>query len=345
MNTMTGKRVLLIAPRFFGYDLAVRAELQRRGAEVILVSDRPFDSPLLKAATTHARGLMMPLAYASYRRVLQEFVSAPFDLVLVIVGQTVGPRLLRELKRHSPQARFVLYLWDSLENRKSTIGNFGFFDSVLSFDRDDCTRHGLRYRPLFFRDLSTPTSLPGMQRDVSGFPFSLSFIGTIHSDRYSVVSAVSRALPESVRFYRYLYLQAPWVYHAQRLLHPAMRTAQRDEFSFRPLSATDVAIVFRDSFAVLDIEHPRQRGLTMRTFETIGAGKKLVTTNSSVRGHDFYDERNIVLIDRRAPLIPPGFFEEPPVALDSTIRYRYSIAGWLDEVLTYVPEAVSMKKL
>jgi hypothetical protein len=335
MNSLAGKRVLLIAPRFFGYDLAIRDELRGRGSVVELVADRPFDSPLLKAVTTHSRGLMMPLAYANYRRVLFQTPREPFDLVLVIVGQTVGPRLLEELRRQSPRAHFVLYLWDSLANRRSAVRNFRFFDSVLSFDPDDCVRHGLRYRPLFFRDGSEVAggALVDGEEGIGGFLYDLSFVGTIHSDRYAVVSAVSRALPKGVRFHRYLYLQAPWVFHAQRLLHRRMRAARRDEFEFRPLPAVDVARVFRDSFAVLDVEHPRQRGLTMRTFETLGAGKKLITTNEGVRDHDFFDERNILVIDRRAPQIPPDFFWAPAVALPPAVRHRYSIAGWLDDLL------------
>lgn len=333
MKSLTGKRVLLVAPRFFGYDLAIAEELRRRGAEVELVADRPFDSPLLKAATTYARPLMMPLAYARYRRALLEPPCAPFDLVLVVVGQTVGPRLLTDLRRHSPQARFVLYLWDSVENRRSAVANFRHFDTVFSFDPDDCVRYKLRYRPLFFRERSSGTTIAEVKGEIDRFAYDLSFIGTIHSDRYEVVSSVARALPSRVRFHRYLYLQAPWVFHVKRLMNRGMRGARRDEFNFQPLPVADVANVFRDSFAVLDIEHPLQRGLTMRTFETVGAGKKLVTTNAGVRGHDFFDERNMIVIDRHAPYIPADFFETPAVAMEPAVRDRYSIGGWLDDLL------------
>jgi len=335
VSALVGKRVLLLAPRFFGYHLAVRDELRSRGAEVELVADRPFDSPLLKAATTYARAAMMPLAYAHYRRLLLEPKCEPFDLVLVIVGQTVAPRLLMELRRRSPRARFVLYLWDSLENRGSAVRNLPLFDSVLSFDPDDCAQYGLTYRPLFYRDVSADVAVAADGAgDVRSFRHGLSFVGTIHSDRYAVVSAVSRALPVGVQFHRYLYMQAPWVFYAQRLLNRQMRAARRAEFEFLPLLAGDVARVFRESFAVLDVEHPRQRGLTMRTFETLGAGKKLITTNADVRSHDFFEERNILVIDRLAPSIPREFFEAPAVAIKPDIRYRYSIAGWLDAVIS-----------
>jgi hypothetical protein len=120
-------------------------------------------------------------------------------------------------------------------------------------------------------------------------------------------------------------------------MHAGMRRARIDEFEFSPLPAGEVARVLWESFAVLDVEHPRQRGLTMRTFETIGAGKKLITTNTGIRDHDFFDERNILVVDRHAPRIPAGFFEVAGVALAPAVRHRYSIAGWLDDLLADEP--------
>ena len=80
-----------------------------------------------------------------------------------------------------------------------------------------------------------------------------------------------------------------------------------DEFMFATLPISAVNDIFMSSRAVLDVTHPRQCGLTMRTLETLGASKKLVTTNTAVRGYDFYDPTNIAVIDRRSPIIDPDF--------------------------------------
>jgi hypothetical protein len=84
--------------------------------------------------------------------------------------------------------------------------------------------------------------------------------------------------------------------------------------------------------AILDIEHPNQRGLTMRTFETMGAQKKLVTTNALIAEYDFFDTSNICILDRKNPKIPKDFLESPLVPLAPDIYRRYSIEGWLDEI-------------
>lgn len=91
--------------------------------------------------------------------------------------------------------------------------------------------------------------------------------------------------------------------------------------------------VFFDSRTILDIEHPAQTGLTMRTFETLGASKKLVTTNAQVRDYDFFDPSNILVIDRKSPpRIPESFLETAYVPAHADIYSKYSLQGWIKDV-------------
>jgi hypothetical protein len=86
------------------------------------------------------------------------------------------------------------------------------------------------------------------------------------------------------------------------------------------------------SRVILDIQHPAQEGLTMRTIEMIGAGKKLLTTNREVISYDFYDSHNMQYIDRNNPVIDKSFFKTDYRTIDSRIYDKYSIRGWLREV-------------
>ena len=56
----------------------------------------------------------------------------------------------------------------------------------------------------------------------------------------------------------------------------------------------------KDCHAVLDIEHPKQVGLTMRTFEVLASGRKLITTNRSIINHEFYDPLRMCYRQRTA---------------------------------------------
>ena len=81
--------------------------------------------------------------------------------------------------------------------------------------------------------------------------------------------------------------------------------------------------------AVLDIQHPTQRGLTMRTFEALAAQTKLITTNSAIQYYDFYDPENIAIIDRESPVLPDGFLDTPYAPVPKGVTDKYSINNWI----------------
>lgn len=323
---LDGQRVLLIAPRFFGYEVEIAVELERRGAVVDFILDRPFESALMKAMARFARTWIMPIADSHVRTALAGLGTSSYDLVLVINGQTLSRRVVSELRQAHPTARFILYLWDSARNRRSSVAMSDLFDRVLTFDPVDAREHRMSFRPLFYG--------PGYAVTTEAFPdIDLSFIGTIHTDRYAIASRVVRQLPPSRRAWTYFYLQAPWVFRLQRLLNPRFQGARIEEFAFEPLPKQKVQDIFRRSRAVLDIEHPRQSGLTIRTLEAVGARKKIVTTNRGIVDYDFYSPDNILVIDRAEPRLPASFLETPYRPMEQAVYHRYSIAGWLDEVL------------
>lgn len=326
MRQLEGKRVLLVAPRFFGYEAEIRAEIEARGARVDWLPDRPFDSPAMSAATRLLPRLVHPFADRLYQRLLAGWGASYYDYILVINGQTLSHQCLAMLRASFPGANCVLYMWDSMENRRTVVDNLPLFDTTLSFDPQSARQYGMHLRPLFFaRGFERP---PG-----EDFDFHLSFVGTVHSDRYAVLSRLRKSLPVGLCAYWYFYLQAPWVFHAYRFVDPEMRQARRDEFCFLPLAKTELQSVFGRSRAIVDVEHPRQRGLTMRTFETMGAHKKLITTNAQVRDYEFFNPDNVCVVDRAAPRVTADFLVAPFVPLAPQLYRRYSIAGWLDEVL------------
>ena len=327
MIRFEGKRFLFVAPPFFGYYKEIIGEIESRGGIVDWLPDRPLDHPIGKTITRFVPKLASTAADRIYSDLLLDYGASSYDYVLVINGQTLSTMFLKSLRASYPGALFILYMWDSVANRRHIAGNFAFFDRVFSFDPADVDFYGLRLRPLFY----TP-QFSGL-RSCTSFAYDLSLVGTAHSDRYDVVSRLTHSLPPSITTFWYLYLQAPWVFYVYCLLKPGMRRSRLDEFRFATLSMSAVNDIFMSSRVILDIAHPRQRGLTMRTLETLGASKKLVTTNSAVSDYDFYDSTNIAVIDRHSPSIDPDFLRSAYSPLVPSIVSRYSLAGWLDEVL------------
>ena len=327
MIRFEGKRFLFVAPPFFGYYKEIISEIESRGGFVDWLPDRPLDHPIGKTITRFAPKLVSHVADRIYSDLLADYGASSYDYVLVLNGQTLSTKFLKSLRASYPRALFILYIWDSVANRRHVSGNFAFFDRVFSFDPADVDFYGLCLRPLFYTPQFSVSHPHGT------FAYDLSLVGTAHSDRYDVISRLTHSLSPAINTFWYLYLQAPWVFYVYCLLKPSMRSSKPDEFRYATLPISAVNDIFMSSRAILDIAHPRQNGLTMRTLETLGASKKLVTTNAAVREYDFYDPVNIAVIDRSAPFIEPDFFRSAYSPLAPRILSRYSLAGWLDDVL------------
>jgi hypothetical protein len=246
----------------------------------------------------------------------------------VIKGEALTVAAIRRLQKALPDACFTIYFWDSYGNMpKDSFDKVALFDRAFTFDPVDAiSDKRLIYRPLFF--VEEQVNLPAVKQDID-----LLFFGTAHDDRYSILKRIENALPHGIRFAKVLYIPSKGIYYFRRCFDPAFRRARRDEFIFSPLSKQNIMSLVARARAVVDIERVVQTGYTMRSIETIAAGRKIISTNARMAEADFYHENNVAVIDRRNPCVDPGFLESPFVMPQQQIRQRYTLSSWLDDVL------------
>ncbi len=253
-----------------------------------------------------------------------------YDFVVFLNPEAISRKNLELLKKSQPKAIFIMYMWDSLRNKKYTIDILPFFDRKFSFDKGDCANegYGLHFRPLFFID---------SYRDVENIPqklvIDLFFVGTVHSDRYELLMALRKAgekLGKKIEFY--MFFQSKVLFYWHKAVNRSFRKAKQQDFKFLPLPKDKLMEKLSSSKVILDIQHPSQQGLTMRTIEMIGARKKMITTNSHIKEYDFYHPNNICCIDREDIEIDPDFFDSPYVELERELYHKYSIEGWLEDL-------------
>ena len=319
---------LLIGGGFFGYAKEIAATLERRDRKVRWFEDRPAVDNLTKVLVRLAPALVSANAEAYFDSIIEAVRSQPIRDVLVIKGESLSPAAIRRLRHALPQARFTLYFWDSYRNMPAnSVEKVSLFDKAFSFDPLDAAADSrLSYRPLFFLD--EYAHLPQVAHDID-----VLFFGTVHTDRYRVLKRLERVLPANLRFEKVLYFPSTAVYRARRVFAPAFWRARRDEFVFRPLGKGEIQALIGRARIVVDVERSIQAGLTMRTVEMLGAGKKLITTNPQALLADFFDPSNVAVIDRLRPALPAGFLSAPYVVQPAERLQRYSLSGWLDEVL------------
>jgi len=254
--------------------------------------------------------------------------SARVMVSSIIEGEALSIEAIRRLQKALPDARFTIYFWDSYRNMpKDSFQKVALFDRALTFDPlDAVSDNRLTYRPLFF--VEEQVNLPAVEQDID-----LLFFGTAHDDRYSIVKGIERGLPHGVNFAKVLYIPSKGIYYFRRCFDPAFWRAKRDEFIFTPLSKRNIMELVARARAVVDIERVVQTGYTMRSIETIGAGRKIISTNARLAEADFYHENNVAVIDRSKPRVDPGFLESPFVMPKRQVWQRYTLSSWLDDVL------------
>jgi hypothetical protein len=326
----TGKSILLVSPAFFGYETAIKNKLIELGADVSYVDDRPSNNFFTKGIIRVYKKLLDKTISEYYEQVTKDIVDREFDIIFLLNPEAMPLSFLEMCKSRWQNALVVMYMWDSIQNRKNTLDYVPYCDRVLTFDKGDAALHKFDFRPLFYLDLYS-----AIRQEAAPIKYDLCFMGTAHSDRYSIVKSVKEWCDANeLRCYFYLYMQNKTFYYVNKLTKkngdPSI-----EEISFTKRSAAEIVDVVRSSRAVLDIQHFKQTGLTMRTLETVGAGKKLITTNPEVKEYDFYDKDRVMVLDRSNPAesLNLEFFREDDRQVSESVIDGYSIGSWLKDIL------------
>ena len=331
MLPLHGKKILYIGVSTFNYEKEIKAGLERLGADVDYFDERPANDFLTKVfLRLKLKKLIQSKINNYYLSILENIKHIHYDYVFIIKLETIDSVILNKLKHSQQQATFILYLWDSLKNYKGKETLLPYFGRAFSFDSVDTKNYKtLKFLPLFY--------IPSYKRnsDVKETKYDLCFIGTGHTDRYKIVKKITHlASKNNLSTYSFLFLQNKLIFWFRKIFDKEMRQAQLSDFSFSSLNQKQVFDKIMQSKVIIDIEHKGQVGLTMRTIEMIGSKKKLLTTNPAIKGYDFYNENNILVIDRENLKLDLSFLYSPYQDLDKKTYDKYSLDSWLRHIFS-----------
>jgi len=328
--SLKSKSILLISPSFFGYELAIKEKLTQMGAHVTLFDDRPSNSLVSKGLIRIHKKLMEIDTLKYYSKIICLIENQKFDIIFLLNPEALPISFLEMCKVKWSQALYVMYMWDAIRNRKHTLDYVPLCDRVFTFDMDDAITHHLLFKPLFYLDIYS-----SIRQNNHHLKYDVCFLGTLHSDRYAIAKQVKDwCTHHKLSCFFYFFMQSRVLHYFNQFKTKGVM-APMSEVSFEKLTASQILEIVTASKVILDIHHPKQTGLTMRTLETIGAGKKLITTNHKIREYNFYREENITVIDRNNPIreLDLSFFLSSPKEITEQILMNYSIGSWLTDLL------------
>ncbi len=325
-KSLIGKKVLMFAPKYFGYGEAIAEELRTFGCEVDLFDERPSNTAFAK--------IMLRYNIKLYRRKIKQYYMSvmnngkDYDYVFVIKSEALNKEILTAYKEHYKNAEFILYLWDALDNVPNGKQKIEFYDKIFTFDPVDADKFGLKLRPLFFR--KEYAKQPEIKND---YKYEAAFIGTAHTERPYIVNKIKEQCKKMGKeCYSYFFLSHIIVFLYNKILNPVYKNIKKKDIHFKPLSVEEVNEIYSHSKCIIDAEHIAQHGLTMRTIEMVGMQKKLITTNKNIKNYDFYNENNICIIDRNNPVVSKDFLDKEYLPIDESVLKKYSLNYFVQEI-------------
>ena len=284
------KTVLFISPSFFGYEKSINNAIQENGFDVDYFDERPSNNAFMKALVRIQKKGLNFIIEKHYDKIHQSIKNKKYDYFFLIKGEVIPEKFILEFKKNNPSAKLIYYTYDAANNNTShALQMQKYFDACYSIDfRDVESNPNLKLKHLFYgKEFVNDTK--GKAR-----PYEISFVGTLHSNRYSVMK---NTFEQFKNYYLFLYSPAKWWFLYNKMFNNEYKNINWSTISFKKINLEEVSSIFKQSLSVLDIQRFGQAGLTMRTFEVLASGALLITTNKFIKFADFYDENHIIVLE------------------------------------------------
>lgn len=330
MKNFEGKKILFFSAAFFNYEKVIVETLQNSGAHVDYFNERPSNKIIAKGIIRIKRNFYQRKIQNYYQNILIITSGKEYDYMLIIKGEAVPAFFLKQFKIENPKTKLIYYGYDPVSEYPAIPKILKYFDKKLTFDRQDALEFKMQFRPLFYYNQYYK------DEKTAQFEYDVCFIGSAHTDRFLVGEMVEKTAKKlNLKTYFYYFSPSKVVIVIKKLLDKNLKKIDFNKLNYQQLNHDQISDIYQKSKAVLDIQKPFQNGLTMRTFEVLASGRKLITTNEDIVNYPFYNSNNILVIDRKNPKLYKEFFDKPFLSLSEKQLYKTSLNCWLEDVFFY----------
>ena len=233
------------------------------------------------------------------------------DVILTIKGDFIDPKNILEFKKYTKKS--IAFFNDNIYRCPKIIPILPNFDEVYSFEKEDCAKYNLKFITNFIYKESKLNPARIFKYDI----FNISS----KDNRFNIISKIADELSNKGISFKII------IYDKKNKTKNA-----NIEFISEYIQIDHVNQFVNDSKFLLDIHRKEQNGLTFRVFESLGLQKKLITTNPNIAHYDFYNPKNILIIDETNINFDTDFFTSPYEPIPENIYTKYTIENWIETV-------------
>lgn len=235
------------------------------------------------------------------------------DGICVIFDSCTNSFFLKWFKENNPKACHIFYFWNSVAHtawNPQDIQHLGY--QVWTFDPKDAVLYQLHYNPQFYCS-SWYINL----KNTTASSYDISFVGLDSHGRMQNIEKIVEEIGRDIHLTSNLYFVAPRWYLFFK--NPKYKKI----LNFRKMLEEEMK-----GKAILDIIPSSQSGYSLRVFDALCNGKKLITNNLNILNEDFYDKNNIFIIGHDSIDSLPVFLNIPQNPISSSISKRNLNIGY-----------------
>lgn len=340
---MAQKKALLLTTGFMSLHQPLVNELERLGWNVTIINDCLLEGdPKLRSTPLRnfaKRFIRLPKHITWHRRAEQYWANIfptldnHYNLFICLNSFTVSPTILRKIKEITD--RSVLYVWDS-----SAIWNFSeiarHFDAAYTFDLNDAIKHSsLSLLPNYYVAPENPNTHEEK--------YAAIMLGYNRDRRIDFINAlIAQFSRHGIKDFHFKLLPHPLPPFSQRIfkdysLSKRLNDGLLEEFTLeKPVEPQRYMEMMEQSAIIVDDVMPRQSGLTPRFIWALARNKKIITTNAYALQYNFIAPENVLIVNRKSPVITKEFLSAPATGNPQTLE-SLEIKSWMQIIIGELP--------
>ncbi|WP_264537015.1 hypothetical protein [Flavobacterium sp. N1736] len=312
-------KICIISFDFFNFDQNIVLELKRRNIQVDHIDISQFRykySSVFDRITNFFNKLIFKKSIKKIemeKDVLNHLKQKQYDTILVIRPDCFTKQTHLEIKKHTN--KYISYLYDSCTRFPIDylLDGDGVFDEIYSFDLDDCQKFGFNFitNYIYF----DKKEIKEQNQNV--------FIIISVDERLSFLNNLANHLSGKNIPFKFMLIGK----------RKPKNINENIIYSKKHIFFEDLQTDLENSKIFLDLIRHGHNGLSFRIFEALAMQKKIITTNASIKGYDFYNPNNILVLNEDEEInINPDFFTTPYEPLSDEMYHKYTIQNWVKTV-------------
>ena len=260
---------------------------KKRGYNVLAFNYKPVKSSIEKFFFRISSIFRTLVIKKLVKDICKSTKDLQIDIILAINPTTIKKKYRRQILDSHPEAKKVLYLWDSVATYPIEKDLSPLFDITYSFDPVDCEKYGYLYRPTFYAGVAQSKS--------NEIQYDIFYIASYNKNRYSILcKMIDYCKKNNISIRYHLYIKNKLAFAFYKLFNPSL---DKNLVSFELRNNEEKSQMILNSKAIFDNPLDTQTGLTRRIIEGMFYHKKILTTNVHIKDFDFYNPEDFQVID------------------------------------------------